>query len=113
MVVLLLVELGALSGSGSEVCLWDVINGECKASLDMVAGAGSVVFSPDGSVLAVGGTKGVVLWDVHKILHQSTSDDHYYGLDRVWETGGFDVTGRHKATLKGHTQLCECGSFQP
>ena len=104
---------GARSRGSGEVCLWDVINGECKASLDMVAGAGSVVFSPDGSVLAVGGTKGVVLWDVHKILHQSTSDDHYYGLDRVWETGGFDVTGRHKATLKGHTSYVSAVAFSP
>ena len=44
--------------SGGEICLWDVVSGECKASVDMVAGAGSVAFSPDGSALAVGGYEG-------------------------------------------------------
>ena len=99
--------------SAGEVCLWDVVSGECKASFGMVAGAGSVAFSPDGSALAVGGTKGVTLWDVHKILHQSTSDDRHSGFDGVWETGGFDVTGRHKATLKGHTRYVSAVAFSP
>ena len=99
--------------SGGEMCLWDVVSGECKASFGMGAGAGSVAFSPDGSALAVGGTKGVTLWDVHKILHQSTSDDRHSGFDGVWETGGFDVTGRHKATLKGHTRYVSAVAFSP
>ena len=99
--------------SGGEMCLWDVVSRECKVSLDMVAGAGSVAFSPDGSVLAIGGTRGVTLWDVHKILHQSTADDRHFGFDGVWETGGFDVTGRHKATLKGHTRYVSAVTFSP
>ena len=98
---------------GSEVCLWDVVSGECKASFGMVAGAGSVAFSPDGSALAIGGTKGVTLWDVHKTLYQSTSNDHYSRLDGVWETGGFDVTGRHKVTLKGHARYVSSVAFSP
>ncbi|MCY4553570.1 MAG: trypsin-like peptidase domain-containing protein [Candidatus Poribacteria bacterium] len=104
---------GASSWGDGEVCLWDVVSGECKASLNRLAGILSVTFSPDGSVLAVGGTMGVTLWDVHKILQQSTSDDRYYGLDGVWETGGFDVTGRHKATLKGHTHYVSAVAFSP
>ena len=95
------------------MCLWDVASGECKASFGMGTGAGSVAFSPDGSALAIGDTKGVTLWDVHKILHQSTSDDRHSGFDGVWETGGFDVTGRHKATLKGHTRYVSAVSFSP
>ena len=96
-----------------EMRLWDVFSGECKASLDTVSRAGSVTFSPDGSALAVGGANGVTLWDVHKILHQSTPDDRHSGFDGVWETGGFDVTGRHKATLKGHTRYVSAVAFSP
>ena len=99
--------------SDGEMCLWDVVSGECKASLNMAAGAGSVAFSPDGSALAVGGTMGVTLWDVHKILQQSTSGDRYYGLDGVWIIGGFDITGRHKITLKGHTRYVSAVAFSP
>jgi WD40 repeat protein len=98
---------------GSEVCLWDVASGECKASFGMGAGAGSIAFSPDGSALAIGGYEGVTLWDVNKILHQSTFDDRYSGFNGVWETGRFDVTGRHKATLKGHTHYVSAVAFSP
>ena len=71
-----------------------------QSILGTIAGVGSVAFSPDGSALAVGGTKGVTLWDVHEILQLSTSGDRHSGLDGVWVIGGFDVTGRHKITLK-------------
>ena len=73
----------ASNPSGRQMCLYDVVNGECKASFRMVAGAGSIAFSPDGSALAVGGTMGVTLWDVHKIRHQSISDDRRSGFDDV------------------------------
>ena len=79
----------------------------------MIAGVGSVAFSPDGSALAVGGTKGVTLWDVHEILQLSTSGDRHSGLDGVWVIGGFDVTGRHKITLKGHTRYVSAVAFSP
>ena len=90
-----------------EVCLWDVARGECQASLDNgFNGVHSVIFSPDGSALAVGATKGVTLWDVHKILHQSHDNTRIYP---TW----FDTTGRHKATLKGHTGYVSSVAFSP
>ena len=100
--------------SGGEVCLWDVVSGECKASFGMVAG-GQVVSRSALMVLLwlLGVRRGVTLWDVHKILHQSTSDDRHSGFDGVWESGGFDVTGRHKTTLKGHTRYVSAVAFSP
>ena len=92
---------------GSEVCLWDVASGECKASFGMGAGAGSIAFSPDGSALAIGEYEGVTLWDVKKILHHSHDDTYIYATDE------FDVTGRHKATLKGHTRYVSAVAFSP
>ena len=89
-----------------EVYLWDVVNGECKASLNRLRGVSSVTFSPDGSALAVGG-KDVTLLDVHKILHQSHDDTPIYTTD------GFDKTGRHKATLEGHTGFVSVVAFSP
>ena len=98
---------GARRSGDGEVYLWDAISGECKASLNNLKGVSSVAFSPDGSALAVGGTKGVTLWDVHKILHQSPDDMPIYADD------GFDKTGRHKATLKGHTGYVSSVAFSP
>lgn len=73
-----------------EVCLWDVTNGEHKATLGR--GGYSVNFSPDGSILAAGGGDGVTLWDVRKILYQSD---------------------RHKTTLEGHTGFVSSVAFSP
>ena len=102
---------GARASGDGEVYLWDAISGECKASLDMHRdGVSSITFSPDGSALAIGGTDGVTLWDVHKVLYQSTSDDRYF---YKVGSGGFDVTGRHKTTLKGHTGLVGSVAFSP
>ena len=97
---------GARSSGDSEVYLWDVLSEECKASLNRLAGVSSVAFSPDGSALAVGG-KDVTLWDLHKILHQSPDDMPIYAADE------FDKTGRHKATLKGHTGYINSVAFSP
>lgn len=102
---------GARASGDGEVYLWDAISGECKASLNMHRdGVSSITFSPDGSALAVGGTDGVTLWDVHKILYQSTSDDRYF---YKVGSGEFDVTGRHKTTLKGHTGFVSSVAFSP
>ena len=97
---------GARRSGDGEVYLWDAISGECKASLGGLKDVSSVGFSPDGSALAVGG-KNVTLWDVHKILHQSPDDMPIYAAD------GFDKTGRHKATLKGHTGYVSSVAFSP
>ncbi|MYA71130.1 WD40 repeat domain-containing protein, partial [Candidatus Poribacteria bacterium] len=102
---------GARASGDGEVYLWDAISGECKASLNMYRdGVSSITFSPNGSALAVGGTDGVTLWDVHKVLYQSTSDDRYF---YKVGSGEFDVTGRHKTTLKGHTGFVSSVAFSP
>lgn len=99
---------GARHGGDGEVYLWDMVSGECKASLNMRRkGVTGVAFSPDGSALAVGGNEGVTLWDVKKILHHSHDDTYIYATDE------FDVTGRHKATLKGHTRYVSAVAFSP
>ena len=97
---------GARSGGYGEVYLWNVLNGECKASFNRLDGVSSVAFSPDGSALAVGGNEEMTLWDLHKILRQSRDDT------RIYPTG-FDTTGRHKATLKGHTGYISSVAFSP
>ena len=92
------------------VCLWDVDSGECKATLDMHRNTvSSVAFSPDGSILAVASTNDVTLWDVRKILHQSHDNTpiHTYATNR------YDVTGRRKTTLKGHTDFVSSVAFSP
>ena len=99
-----------LASGGRSVCLWDVASGECKATLDMHSGTvSSVAFSPDGSILAVAGTNGVTLWDVRKILYQSHNNTpiHTYATNR------YDVTGRRKTTLKGHTDFVSSVAFSP
>ena len=97
---------GARESGDGEVYLWDVVSGECKASLNRLGGVSSVAFSPDGSALAVG-SKDVTLWDVHKILHQPHNDPY------ISATDGFDITGRRKATLEGHTGFVNTVAFSP
>ena len=100
---------GARSGGYGEVYLWDVTSGEHKATLNMHRNpVSSVTFSPDGSILAVGGAD-VTLWDVRKILHQSHDNTpiHTYATNR------YDVTGRRKTTLKGHTDFVSSVAFSP
>ncbi len=99
-----------LASGWKSVCLWDVASGECKATLDMHRGTvSSVAFSPDGSILAVASTNDVTLWDVCKILHQSHDNTpiHTYATNR------YDVTGRHKTTLKGHIGFVSSVAFSP
>ena len=99
-----------LASGWKSVCLWDVASGECKATLHMHRGTvSSVAFSPDGSILAVASTNDVTLWDVRKILHQSHDNTpiHTYATNR------YDVTGRHKTTLKGHIGFVSSVAFSP
>lgn len=98
----------AVSWGDGQVRLWDLASKECKATLstDWVT---SVAFSPDGSILAVGGSEHVTLWDVHKILHYSHNSTPIY----TRATDEFDVTGRRKATLKGHTGFVSSVAFSP
>ena len=99
-----------LASGWKGVCLWDVASGECKATLDMHSGTvSSVAFSPDGSILAVASTNDVTLWDVRKILHQSHDNTPIY----IYATNRYDVTGRHKTTLKGHIGFVSSVAFSP
>ena len=43
---------------------WDVTTGELLKTIDVEAGADSVVYSPDGSTFASGGLGELSVWDV-------------------------------------------------
>ncbi|MCG9129822.1 trypsin-like peptidase domain-containing protein [Candidatus Poribacteria bacterium] len=86
-----------VSGYGT-VSLWDIESGECKAYVDMHShGVSCIAFNPNGSILAIGGNKGIIILDIQKILYHPNYKSHVYLIDK------FDETGRYKVTLKGHT----------
>ena len=81
--------LGIGSGSRKEIRLWDIVTERHKQTLSGHRdGVISVVYSPDGRLLASGSLdKTVYLWDT--------------------------VTGQHKQTFSGHTRSVESVVFSP
>ena len=51
----------------------------------------------------------MTLWDVRKILHQSHDNTPIH----IYATNRYDVTGRHKTTLKGHIGFVSSVAFSP
>ncbi|RKU31277.1 hypothetical protein C6497_01955 [Candidatus Poribacteria bacterium] len=102
-----LLASATFSHGSYHVCLWDITSGECKVTIYHGGWVCSLAFNPDGSILAVGGSNGVTLWDVNR-MHQ-LNHQHL----RVIRTDDFDVTGLQKAVLKGHTDLVTSVVFSP
>ena len=122
---------GATLASSSEgergtILLWDVASGQLKATLD--GGVGSMVFSPDGTVLASGSWDGGVrLWDAASgqpkatlegqgVLSKAFSPDgatlasgSIDGEVQLWDV----ASGQLKTTLNGHKYRIYSLAFSP
>ena len=127
---------GGLLASGSSdgtIKLWDVASRQELATLtgsnSDLAAVLSVVFSPDGTMLASGSDGAVRLWDVASGQHIATLEGHTdwissvsFSLDGgLLASGSFDNTIRlwdvasrqEVATLAGHTSWVQSVSFSP
>ncbi|MFI1955896.1 trypsin-like peptidase domain-containing protein [Streptomyces xinghaiensis] len=123
---------GKLLATGSHidgtVRLWDVRARRHLAVL--TSSPGSVVFSPDGETMAVGGdAKEVELWDVRTRRRLTTFTGHtgtvasmVFSPDgKTLATGSWDTTvrlwdvrtHRHLTTLTGHTDSVQSVAFGP
>ena len=69
----------------------------------------SLAFSPDGSTLASGGFRKLILWDVVTGRHKTTLAGHTIRNGRLQSW----VKSSHKTTLAGHTSSVENIAFSP
>ena len=118
--------------SGNDLLLWDTLTGQQMQTLTGPnAGIGSVLFSPDGLLIASAGKNGTVyLWDTrtgqqrniptekhgHAKIPFSFSPDgkilascNHDGIISLWDTR----TGQQKQTLSKHQHSVSCVSFSP
>lgn len=135
---------GKILASGSldgNIYLWDVTRGELTQKLEnqnLMRGQAniypphihSVSFSPDGQMLASGGSDNTIrLWDVVTGVQKQTLIGHASrvycisfspdsatlvsgstdGTIRLWDTN----TGQHKRMLSGHTDVVTSVAFSP
>ena len=119
------------------VVLWDVASGQVKAALEghisttgAIVVVSSVVFSPDGTILASGGwDRTVRLWDVASGQEKASLRRHADNVTSVafspdgatlasgqrdgrvvlWDV----VSGQEKATLQGHGDGVNAVAFSP
>lgn len=129
-------KLLASAGSDQSIKLWDIATGKELATLNGGISLWSVVFSPDGKLLASGTHSAIKLWDVKSgkelttipgFLGQSravvfspdgttlASDSMDNKKDGTWTIALWDVkTGKRKATLKGHLDgPVDCLAYSP
>ena len=132
-------RLGYSNRFYNDIHLWDVKTGELEVKLnchyDPFPGfITSVVFSPDGSLLASGGSEGFIrLWDVSgggqnaelkeysenvtsktfspdgRLLASSSGEPSQPSTLRIWDT----ETGELKAEFEGHSDYTPSVTFSP
>ncbi len=123
--------LATVKGSFQGIKLWDIASGVTKKTLMDDFGSvaiDTVLFSPDGKILATDKYKGLILWDVitgeNKKLNGHTDGIGGFAFSpngqilascsrdqtiRLWDV----ATGTHKKTLSGHTDFVTSVSFSP
>ena len=117
--------------SGNDICLSDTLTGQYKQTFTgHNSGVRSILFSPDGSLLASGNKDGTVsLWHIRTgertdIQHRHTNSPFSLSPDgTVIASGNRDRngtvslwnirTGEQQQTLSGHEYWVNCVSFSP
>jgi WD40 repeat protein len=130
----------ASGGADNTARIWDVdegrehmvINGPTDPSPNIAPHIGAVAFSPDGTLLAIGGVLGASLWDVatgtivgtlthrayserdNEVVAASRSGRYVACTTRRNDVVLWDVlSGRPLCTLEGHTRPVNSVSFSP
>ena len=119
----------ASGGSGGTIKLWDVVTKEDIFTFEDARSIGSVVFSPDGTILAAGTYRVIKLWDVSTRANIAALEGHKdWVLSMSFSPGGtmlasgswdrtvklWDVSTRANiATFEGHTGGVYSVSFSP
>jgi WD40 repeat protein len=83
------------AGNPTQVMLWDVANGELVANLQVGGQRCGLAFSPDGTLLGVGGDSAAHVWDVKKRRLRATLKGHNY---TVWNVA-FSPDGKTFASI--------------
>jgi WD40 repeat protein len=114
---------------GYNFFIWDISSGKVTKPLPDDQHVYAAAFSPDGSIIALGGERGALLWDVSAdriaggLKGSNTSvgiavpspDGKYYavgdndGIAHLWEV----KAGREIAQFKGHTKAITSLAFDP